>query len=91
MSNTDSNDEEIMVHMVTCTITLEIRKRKGKGDIGYIRILKKNIHCRLFVVTKELQQIDSKFIAFYRMSKDSYMHLVQLITPYIRQKNTNMR
>lgn len=62
-----------------------------KKDVGFIRISKKNIRCRLFVAAKELQQTDSKFIAFYRMSKQCYMDLVQLIAPAIRQQNTNMR
>jgi hypothetical protein len=53
--------------------------------------LEKNIRCRLFVAAKELQQTDTKFIAFYRMSKQCYKDLVQLIAPAIQQQNTNMR
>jgi len=87
MSSTDSSDEEIMVMYHY----LRNKEKKRKMRYWVHPYLEKNIHCRLFVATKELQQTDSKFIAFYRMSKDSYMNLVQLITPYIRQKNTNMR
>lgn len=47
--------------------------------------------CRLFVAAEQLNQTDTKFIAFYRMSKDSYRELLKLVTPNIHKMNTNMR
>jgi len=60
-----------------------LEEGKKKKDVGFMCISKKNICCRLFVAAKELQQTESKFIAFYRMSKNCYMDLVQLIAPAI--------
>jgi len=48
--------------------------------------MEKNIHCRLFVDTKELEKYDSKFIAFYCMMKESYQLLIDIVSPPIRQK-----
>lgn len=87
MSSRDSSDEEIMVMYHY----LRNKEKKKERRFWVHPYIEKNIHCRLFVATKELQQTDSKFIAFYRMSTNTYMNLVQLITPSIRQKNTNMR
>jgi len=53
--------------------------------------IEKNIHYRLFVVAKELEQSDSKFIAFYRMMKESYQLLIDIVSPSIRQRDTVMR
>ena len=85
MSRTDSSDEEIMVMYHY----LRNKEKKRKRRYWVYPYLKKNIHCRLFVATKELQQINSKFIAFYPISQNNYMNLVQLITPSIRQKNND--
>lgn len=85
MSSTDSSDEEDVVAYYY------FRRRKQEKRCWVRPYLEKNIRCRLFVAAKELQQTDSKFIAFYRMSKQCYMDLVQLIAPAIRQQNTNMR
>jgi hypothetical protein len=85
MSSTDSSDEEDVVAYYY------FRRRKQEKRCWVHPFLKKNIRCRLFVAAKKLQQTDSKFIAFYRMSKQCYTDLVQLIAPAIRQQNTNMR
>lgn len=53
--------------------------------------IERNIHCRLFVATKELQDSDKKFLAFYRMSKECYNALVEIVAPAIQYMNTNMR
>lgn len=51
----------------------------------------RNFHKRLFVGARELQQSDSKFVAFYRMSKESYITLVRMVSPAIQYVDTNMR
>jgi hypothetical protein len=76
MSSTDSSDEEDVV------VYYYFRRKQEKRCCVH-PYLEKNIHCRLFVAAKELQQTDSKFIAFYRMSKQCYMDLVQLIAPAV--------
>ncbi|CAH1989060.1 unnamed protein product [Acanthoscelides obtectus] len=53
--------------------------------------IERNIKCRLFVAAKELQQTDAKFLSLYRMSKESYTHLVELLVPHIHQRDTHMR
>jgi hypothetical protein len=85
MSSTDSSDEEDVV------ANYYFRRRKQEKKKFWVHpYLEKNIRCRLFIAAKELQQTDSKFIAFYGMSKQCYMDLVQLIAPAIRQQNTNI-
>ena len=53
--------------------------------------LERNFHRRLFVAAKELEVSDAKFLAFHRMSKESYLELVQIISPVIQKQNTIMR
>jgi hypothetical protein len=85
MSSTDSSDEEDVVAYYS------FRRRKQEKRCWVHPYLEKNICCRLFVAAKELQQTDSKFVAFYRMSKQWNTDLVQLIVPAIQQQNTNVR
>lgn len=40
---------------------------------------------------RELNLSDAKFVCFDRMSKDSYLQLVHLISPAIYKKVVNMR
>jgi hypothetical protein len=63
MSSTDSSDEEDVVAYYY------FRRRKQEKRCWVHPYLEKNIRCRLFVAAQELQQTDSKFIAFYHMSK----------------------
>lgn len=45
----------------------------------------------MFVAARELQENDEKFQSFYRMSKETYMLLVNIVRPTISKVNTNMR
>jgi hypothetical protein len=85
MSSTDSSDEDDVVAYYY------FGRRNQEKRCSVHPYLEKNIRCRLFLAAKELQQTDSTFIDFYRMSKQCYMDLVQLIALAIRQQNTNMR
>lgn len=54
--------------------------------------IERNVYCRAFVAARELQENDDKkFLTFYRMSKESYLNLVHLLTPFLQKNNTNMR
>ena len=53
--------------------------------------IESNVHCRLLVAAREPQETDAEFVAFYRMSKESYNALVEIISPAIHKENTNMR
>ncbi|KAL1487967.1 hypothetical protein ABEB36_015348 [Hypothenemus hampei] len=66
-------------------------KMKAQKRIWVHPYIERNFHCRLFVAAKELQESDTKFLAFYRMSKESYIALVATVAPAIQYKNTNMR
>ena len=83
--STDSSDEDDVVAYYYFR-----RRKQDKRFWVYPYLDKKNIHCRLFLAAKELQQTDFKFIAFNRMSKHCCMDLVQMISPAILQQNTNM-
>jgi len=82
----DSSDEEMMIAYYYYH-TKRYRKRRRFWVHLYIE---RNFHHRLFVAAQELNLSDAKFLCFYRMSKDSYLPLVQLISPAIHKKNTNM-
>ncbi len=66
------------------------RKRKTRRFWLYPYI-EKNLNCRLFVAAKELEECDSKFLAFHRMKKDTYHKLMELITPAIHYVDSNTR
>jgi len=53
--------------------------------------IKENSNLRLFVAAQELSQTDRKFIAFYRMSKETYQELDRMVGPFLEKMNTNMR
>jgi hypothetical protein len=83
MSGTDSTDEEDVV----AYYYFRGRKQEKRCWVyPYLKKKKKKICCRLFVAANELQQTDSKYIAFYRMSKQCYTDLVQPIAPAIQQQ-----
>ncbi|CAH2007715.1 unnamed protein product [Acanthoscelides obtectus] len=85
MSET-SDDETIILYYF-------YRKQRNRRNRRYWvhPYIKRNIKCRLFVAAKELQQTDAKFLSLYRMSKESYTHLVELLVPHIHQRDTHMR
>lgn len=82
-----SSDEEDIV-MYCWYKRLQRRKQRKHWVHPYIA---RNMHSRLFVAARELQETDRKFVAFYRMSKESYNALVEIISPSIHEQNTNMR
>lgn len=85
--SSDSSDEDIILY----NYYRKRRNRQKKRRYWIHPYIEKNIKCRAFVAAKELQETDAKFLAFYRMSKESYIHLVQLLVPAIHKKNTPMR
>lgn len=86
MSDTSSDDETIILYYF-------YRKQRNRRNRRYWvhPYIERNIQCRLFVAAKELQQTDAKFLSLYRMSKESYRHLVDLLVPHIHQRDTHMR
>lgn len=67
------------------------RRRRRQRRFWVHPYIEKNINCRLFVAAKELEHSDSKFRALYRMSKESYLELINIVSPGIRQRDSNMR
>ncbi|KAF5282319.1 hypothetical protein FQR65_LT14373 [Abscondita terminalis] len=80
----DSDEEDIIDYC-------QYRRQRRVQREYWIHPLSKNVNSRLFVAAKELSQTDRKFIAFYRMSKESYLELTRMVTPLIEKMNTNMR
>lgn len=78
----DSSDEEMMI-----VYYYYHTKRNRKRRIFWVHpYIERNFHHQLFVAARELNLSDAKFLCFYRMSKDSYLQLVQLISPAIHKK-----
>ncbi|XP_065578530.1 uncharacterized protein LOC136038948 [Artemia franciscana] len=53
--------------------------------------MEKTAKSRLFLAPKELSQTARKFVAFYRMSKESYLELTRIVRPFVEKMDTNMR
>lgn len=87
MSSSDSSsDEEIILYHY---YKHHLNKRRRKCWIN--PYIEKNVNCRLFVAAKELQESDSRFLAFYRMRKETYLQLKEIICPALHYRGTNMR
>ncbi len=84
-SDSRSDDDTIISDYYHC-----YRKRKTRR-FWLHPYIEKNLNCSLFVAVKELHECDSKFLAFYRMKKDTYHKLMELITPAIHYLDSNMR
>lgn len=67
------------------------RRRRNLRRFWIHPYIRNNVNCRLSVAAREMRETDNKFVGFYRMSKDSYLNLVQLIAPAINKNNTIMR
>jgi len=85
-SNEDSSSDDVVV-----TYYYNYYRQRKIKRMWCHPYIEKNIHCRLFVAAKELKQSDSKFITFYRMTKESYQFLIDIVSPSIRQRDTVMR
>ncbi|KAL0879269.1 hypothetical protein ABMA27_003049 [Loxostege sticticalis] len=82
-----SSDEEIVVMY----LYLRQRRRRKRRTMWIHPYIEKNINCRMFVAAKELQESDRKILDCYRMSKTTYLELVEIMTPQLQKQNTNMR
>lgn len=92
MSSSSSDEEAIVTYYLYKKLVARKKQEKNHRRKFWIHpYIQRNNHCRLFVSARELQETDVKFIAFYRMSKESYKEIVDIISPAIYQKNTNMR
>ncbi|XP_025193653.1 uncharacterized protein LOC112593474 [Melanaphis sacchari] len=83
--DSDSSDEEVI------TAYYYYRRNKKNRRFWVHPYIEKNFHHRLFIAARELNLSDTKFLCFYRMSKESYLYLVNLISPAINKRDTNMR
>lgn len=81
----DSSNEDVMIAFH------HYRRNKKNRTFWDHPYLEKNFHHRLFVALRELNLSDTKFLCFYRMSKENYLYLVKLISPAIHKQHTNMR
>lgn len=86
MSSDSSSDEETLFYYY---YKHHLKNRKRKCWIN--PYIEKNINCRLFVAAKELQESDSRFLAFYRMRKETYLQLKEIICSALHYADTNMR
>ncbi|KAG5876820.1 hypothetical protein JTB14_014150 [Gonioctena quinquepunctata] len=84
MSSSSDEEDAVIFYMYH-------RMKKRKQRVWVHPYIERNFHCRLFVAAKELQESDKKFLAFYRMSKESYIALVEIVAPAIQHMSTNIR
>lgn len=80
------SDEEDIVDYYQYRRTREVQRKHWVHPY-----LRNNVNTRLFVAANELNQSDRKFMAFYRMSKESFLELTRMIGPSLKKSNTNMR
>lgn len=85
MSSTSEDEEDIIAYF------LRRRQRRIRRKYWCHPYIERNIRTRLFVAAEQLKETDSKFIAFYRMSKESYVELVHMLAPSLQRQDTNMR
>jgi len=83
--DSDSSEEEVI------TAYYYYRRNKKNRRFWVRPYLEKNFHHRLFIAARELNLSETKFLCFYRMSKESYLYLVNLISPAINKRDTIMR
>lgn len=83
----DSSDEDTML----LDYYLRRRRRRLVRRFWVHPYLENNFQNRLFVAAKQLELSDVKFVAFYRMTKQSFLELVKLVSPVIQKQNTVMR
>lgn len=86
MSSSSSDEEDIVM-----LLWYRRTKRRAQRRLWVHPYIERNFHTRLFVGAREMQESDAKFLAFYRMSKESYIHLVETLAPAIHYLDTNMR
>lgn len=80
-----SSDEDILISYIYTRLR---KKRKRYWRHPYIE---NNIYCRAFVASKELLQDDEKFLCMYRMQKETYQQLLNIVGPSITKQNTRFR
>lgn len=69
-----------------------IRRRRHRRRLYWLHpYIERNVNCRLFVAARELSEDDSYFQSFYRMTKNTYRTLVNIVGPLIQKRNTVMR
>lgn len=85
MSNSSSDEDDVIDYY-------QYRRLRRVQRKHWIHpYITRNVNTRLFVAAKEFSQTDRKFIAFYKMSKESYRELVRMVGPFIEKMDTNMR
>ena len=85
MSSSSSDEEDFVMFLWYRHL------KRHKRRLWLHPYIERNFNTRLCVPAKELEQSDTKFLAFYRMSKDSYTTLVRIVSPAIHYKDTTMR
>lgn len=86
MSSSSGDEEAIVAYYL-----YKKQKKNHRRKFWIHPYIQRNNHFRLFVSARALQETDVEFAAFYRMSTEPYEEIVDIISPAIYQKNTNVR
>jgi hypothetical protein len=93
LSSSSDEEKNFTYYLYKKLVGKKKQEKIIEGNLGFILIFKEitSVDYELDVSARELQETDVKFVAFYRMSKESCKEIVDIISPTIYQKNTNMR
>lgn len=80
-----SSEEEVVV------LAYYRRRRKGRRRFWVHPYITENQNRGAFICARELEYHDDKFKSMYRMSKDSFNLLSNMVRPYISKRDTNYR
>ena len=79
-----SDDEDI------CVLWWWLKNKKKQRKYWIHPLLTDRTHS-CYQIAKEFDGHKEKFQSFYRMSKPAFQHLVELVGPHIKKKDTNCR
>lgn len=86
MSSSDSNEDDIIDYY-----QYRRPRRVQRNHWVHPAYMRENANSRLFIAANESPRTDRKFIAFHRMSKESYLELARMVDPILEKLNTDMR
>lgn len=83
-----SDEEDVILYYYVRRRRLRQKQKRRFWVHPYIQ---RNLSSRLFIAARELSENDTKFQSVYRMGKRTFEQLVEITSPIIQRRNTNMR
>ena len=84
-----SEDDDVIVALIGAVVARRRRKRKRCWIHPY---LKENVEAHsAYAVAKQLELHEEKFQQFYRMRKETFRHLVTIVSFLLQRNDANYR